>query len=218
VRVTITRDVTPQIRRDTRAQIRPGSSMVGTPVVYLSGGSMAAPVIQNGDTLIAQPQSALDDTRAAIAIGADEIPALQADVESLTTQLFSHTGTIGAVDTRMPGDQRVTVLDSLTHELRSRTRAAQPVAVLDSARHELSTVSKQAAAATDSLRGLTSLAGGTLDRLESDSTFIRAIRGTLAEMDTIQRLLMTPVGTVGRLSADSALRHQVKEASRTVPK
>src|SRR6266540_7519685 len=27
------------IRRDTRAQIRPGKSMIGVPVVYLSGGS-----------------------------------------------------------------------------------------------------------------------------------------------------------------------------------
>jgi len=217
VRVTIERDLAPLIRRDTRAQIRPGTSMLGTPVVYLSGGTPSAPALRNGDTLIAQPQSAFDETRAAIAIGVAQLPALQADVESLTTQLFSDRGTIGAVNTREPGDQRVTVLDALTHELRGRTRATKPVAVIDSARDALNTASTHALAATDSLRRLMTLAGGTLDKFESDSAFIAAIRGTLAELDTTQRLLTTPVGTLGRLRTDSALRHQVKEASRLRP-
>lgn len=217
VRVTIDKDLAPRVRRDTRAQIRPGSSMLGAPVVLLSGGTMTAPPIRQGDTLIAQPQTAFDETRAAIATGIDQLPALQADVESLTTQLFSHTGTIGAVNTREPGDQRVTVLDALTHELRTRTHEAKPVAVLDSARDALNMASKHARSATDSLRALMALAGGTLDRFESDSTLKGAIRGTLAEIDTTQRLLVTPVGTIGRLRTDSALSHQVHEASRTLP-
>ncbi len=217
VRVAIERDLAPLVRRDTRAQIRPGSSMLGAPVVYLSGGTPSSPALRNGDTLIAQPQSAFDETRAAIAVGVAQLPALQADVESLTTQLFSHRGTIGATNTREPGDQRFTVLDALTKELRGRTRATKPVAVVDSARDALNNASRHALAATDSLRLLMNLAGGTLDRFESDSVFLGAIRGTLAEVDTTQRLLTTPVGTLGRLRTDSALRHQVNEASRLRP-
>jgi len=61
------------------------------------------------------------------------------------------------------------------------------------------------------------LAGGTLDRLQSDSTLRRAIRSTRAEIDSTGRLLSTPAGTVGRLRTDTALRHQVHEASRGLP-
>lgn len=217
VRVEIDRDLAPRIRRDTRAQIRPGTSMLGTPVVYLSGGSLHSAAIRDGDTLIAQPQSAFDETRAAIAAGVDQLPALHADVESLTTQLFSRSGTIGAVNTREGGDQRITVLDALTHDLRRRTRAENPGPVLDSARDALNSASSHARAATDSLRRLLSLAGGTLDRLQSDSALIGAIRGARDKLDTTQRLLTTPVGTVGRLRTDSALSHQVRKVSRSMP-
>ncbi len=216
VRVTIPRDLAPRIRRDTRAQIRPGSSMLGSPVVYLSGGTLDAPVIRNGDTLVAQPQSAFDETRAAVAVGVAEIPELRADVESLTLQLFSRSGTIGAVGTRDVSDKRVTVLGALTRDLKRRTRATQP-RVLDTDRVALLDAVQHALAASDSLRRLVVLAGGSLDRLERDSTFVRAVRETRAEIDSTQRLLATPVGTAGRLSADSAIRHQLHEASRSLP-
>ena len=216
VRVAIPRELAPRIRRDTRAQIRPGSSMLGAPVVYLSGGTPGADAIRDGDTLIAQPQSAFDETRAAVAVAVGRIPALRADVESLTSQLFSHSGTIGAVNTREPGDERITVLDALSRTLERRTRATNPRG-LDSARVTLLYGARHALAAADSLRHLVVLAGGSLDRLERDPTFVRAVRETRAEIDSTQRLLTTPVGTVGRLHADSALRHQLDEASRALP-
>jgi hypothetical protein len=216
VSVTIPRDLAPRIRRDTRAQIRPGSSMLGSPVVYLSGGTLDAPIVRDGDTLVAQPQSAFDETRAAVAVAVAEIPALRADVESLTSQLFSSSGTIGAASTRETGDRRVTVLDGLARDLKRRTRATHP-RVLDTARVALLDAVQHALAAADSLRRLVVLAGGSLDRLERDSTFVRAVRETRAEIDSTQRLMTTPVGTAGRLSADSAILHQLHEASRSLP-
>ena len=217
VRIAIPVDLAPRIRRDTRSQIRPGTSMLGVPVVYLSGGTPSAAVVRDGDTLVAQPQGALDETRAAIAVAVDQVPALRADVESLTSQLFSHSGTIGAADTREVGDHRVTVLDGLTHDLTRRTLATKPAAVLDSARAALSHAAQHARAATDSVRHLMALAGGTLDRLEGDSTLLRAIRSTRAEIDSTGRLVTTPAGTAGRLRTDSAIRHQIHEVSRGSP-
>jgi hypothetical protein len=217
VRIAIPRDLAARIRLDTRAQIRPGTSMLGAPVVYLSGGSPSTAIIRDGDTLVAQPASAFDETRAAIAVAVASMPALRANVESLTSQLFSHSGTIGAANTREVGDQRVTVLDALTHDLRRRTRAANPVVTLDSARDAFNTDAQHMLAATDSLRRLVALAGGTLDRLERDSAFLGAIRSTRAEIDTLQRLLTTPAGTAGRLLTDSALSHQLREASHSLP-
>ena len=211
VRIAISRDLAPRIRSDTRAQIRPGTSMLGAPVIYLSGGTPQAAAIRAGDTLVAQPQSAFDETRAAVAVAVDQMPALRADVESLTSQLFSRSGTLGAVNTREVSDRRVTVLDALTHDLKRRARATKPVAVMDSARDALNTSAQHALAATDSLRRLAVLAGGTLDRLERDSTLLRAVRGTRAEIDTTQRMLTTPVGTLGRLRTDSAFQHQLRE-------
>jgi ABC-type transporter Mla subunit MlaD len=43
--------VRPLVRRDTRAQIRPGSSLIGAPVVHLVGGTPDAPEVAAGDTL-----------------------------------------------------------------------------------------------------------------------------------------------------------------------
>ena len=46
----------PQLRRDTRAQIRTGGSLLGAPVVTLFGGSSSEPLLQDGDTLRALSQ------------------------------------------------------------------------------------------------------------------------------------------------------------------
>jgi phospholipid/cholesterol/gamma-HCH transport system substrate-binding protein len=216
VAIEILKDLAPRIRRDTRAQIRPGTSMLGAPVVYLSGGSPSSPPVRDGDTIAAQPQSALDETRAAFARGEDQIPALRADVESLTSQLFSHTGTIGAVNTRTTDNPRVTVLDALTSDLRRRSRAAKPAVALDSLRDVFNTHAAHALAAADSLRRFLALPGGTLERLEQDTAFTRSVRDTRSELDSLQQLLATPSGTMGRLHADSALRHRLGEADKTL--
>lgn len=209
VRIAIPHDLAPRIRRDTRAQIRPGTSMFGAPVVYLSGGTVGAATLRDGDTLVAQPQSAFDETRAAVAVAVDQIPALRADVESLTSQLFSGSGTVG--------ERQGIVLDALTTDLKRRTRTTKPVSAADSARDALLAEAPRALAETDSLRRLITLAGGTLDRLDRDSAFVRAVRSTRAEIDSTRQLLATPVGTAGRLRTDSALRRQLHKASRSLP-
>jgi hypothetical protein len=212
VRIEILRGLAARIRHDTKAQIRPGTSMLGAPVVYLSGGTLNSPSVRDGDTLVAQPQSALDETRAVFADAESRLPELRADVESLTTQLFSHSGTIGAVNTREVGDERVTVLDALTTGLRRRTFAAKPTVSLDSLRNVFMLRTQHALAATDSLRRLAMLPGGTLERLEHDTAFVRAILETRAELDTTEQLLSTPTGTLGRMRVDSALRMRVAKA------
>lgn len=212
VQVEILRGLASRIRRDTKAQIRPGTSMLGAPVVYLSGGSTDSPVLRDGDTIIAQPQSALDETRAAFAIAEGRIPELRANVESLTSQLFSRTGTIGAVNTREGGDEHVTVLDALTTDLKRRTHAAQPTVSLDSLRNVFTIRTQHALAAADSMRRILMLPGGTLERLERDTAFVRAVRETRAELDTTEMLLSTPTGTLGRMHEDSALRQRVAKA------
>ncbi len=190
--------------------------MLGAPVVYLSGGTVASPPVQNGDTIVAQPQNALDETRAAFAIAESHIPELRADVESLTSQLFSQSGTIGAVNTREVGDARVTVLDALTTDLKRRTRAAQPTVSLDSLRNVFTTRTQHALAAADSLRRILMLPGGTLERLERDTAFVRAVRETRAALDTTEQLLSTPTGTLGRMRQDSALRRRVDQAKSSL--
>lgn len=212
VSIAVPRRLAHRIHRDTRAQIRPGTSMLGAPVVYLSGGSPNSPALVSGDTIIAQPQSALDETRAAFAQAEDQLPELRADVESLTSQLFSHNGTIGAVNTRVEGERQVTVLDALTTDLRRRTRAATPQVSLDSLRDVFTARTQRALAAADSLRRMLALPGGTLERLERDTAFVRAVRETRAELDTTARLLSTPNGTLGRMHADSALARRVAHA------
>src|SRR3954469_9644426 len=47
----ILKEALPTVRRDSYAQIRPGATLIGTPVVYISPGTIAAPGLRDGDTI-----------------------------------------------------------------------------------------------------------------------------------------------------------------------
>jgi MlaD protein len=194
-----------RLRRDSRAQIRPGSSMVGQPVVYFSGGSVGSREVNANDTIVASPQGALDETRAQFTDAAALVPALHAGVESLSTQLFSKSGTIGAASSDGPR------LRSLSIELAHRTklRSSGLDSLTKAARDQFESHITHLMTTTDSLQRIVVSPSSTLGRFQRDSTLIRAVLGVRAELDSTERLLTTPEGTLGRFATDSAIRRRL---------
>lgn len=123
----------PFVRRDTRAEIRSGASLIGAPVVYLSHGTSNAPSVVPNDTLATRPQADLDGVRAQVVVLAQDLPLVLGNVETMRHQLlFPANGTIGTL-TGDEGVRRFAVLTDRAARLSGRvSRRGGTVAALES--------------------------------------------------------------------------------------
>ncbi len=213
VSADILRHYAHRVRRDTRVQIGPGSSLVGAPVVFLSGGTAGAPAINDGDTLVSQPQRAFDETRSAYTSLGQQVPALYGDVRALLTQLSSPKGAIGAARTQ-EGPATTAVIRSLAGRLTKRALRRSPA--VGAMSDTLEARARRLLATADTLRRVLAAKEGTLDRFDRDSAIVQSIRDTRAQIDTTRRLLTTPAGTLGRLHTDDALRRRLADADSSL--
>jgi MlaD protein len=203
-----------RIRRDSRAQIRPGSSQLGSPVVFFSGGTPAAPAVQSGDTIISDPQSALDVTRAKFADFEQQIPEIKSDIDTLKATLFSTNGTFGSA--AREGDAQTTrEFKLLTRRLNQRRAKAQGSLVLV-ARGELITLAHRTLTTSDSILAMVRGDRSILARLRSDTTFTNTVDSTRAHLALVRTLLDTPAGTAGRIQVDSAIRRWLDDADASL--
>lgn len=110
-RVAITMDVLNRyvryIRRNSDVQIRPGGQLVGSPVVYISFGTNAAPPVRSGDTLRAQAQL---EARSGLA-----------DASSLGDSLHSIVGTVSTL--RSEFDTTLSAVSGVTRTSRQQIQA-----------------------------------------------------------------------------------------------
>jgi hypothetical protein len=203
-----------RIRRDSRAQIRPGSSQLGSPVVFFSGGTPGSPAVRSGDTLISDPQSAFDVTRAKFADFEQQIPEIRSDIDTLKTQIFSDNGTFGSA-TRISDVQAARQLKILSERMaRRRAQAAGSLALIG--RGNLVSLADHALATTDSLMALVRGDRGLLARMRADTAFAHTVASTRSELATVRALLASPQGTAGRMSADSAIRRALDDADASL--
>jgi len=203
-----------RIRRDSRAQIRPGSSMIGAPVVFFSGGTRTSPPLRAGDTIASDPQTQLDVTRAKFADFERQIPEIRQDVDTLKAELFSSNGSLGAA-TRSGDAATARELRVLARQLNARrSRAAGTLALLG--RGDLAARVQQLHAVVDSLRTIARAAPGGPRSMFGDTAFTSAVTAVGAELTAVHALLDSPQGTVGRLHVDSAVSRQLEATSDSI--
>ena len=203
------RDAT-RIRRNSRAQIRPGSSQLGSPVVFFSGGTPESPAVQSGDTLISDPESALDATRAKFADFEQQIPEIRSDIDSLKSQIFSNKSTFGSA-TRESDLRTAREFKVLTKSLaRRRAQAVGSLALIG--RGDLIKIANHALSAADSLIALARSEHGVVARLRADTAFAQSVASTRSELATVRTLLADPQLTAGRIQVDSAVRRTLDDA------
>lgn len=214
-RVVITAEVLdeyqPQIRRDSYAQIRPGGSFVGAPVLSITTGTDRTTALRDGDTLSTRVQADLEAVTSQAAVASRDFPAIIGNVKLLAAQLSGATSTIGAIIASDAGADQMSALARRSARLANQLGAGAGTVGL-AARGDAAARARQAAARLDTLRTLLASQQQALGTFRRDSTLVRSVQGLRDEVSIVRALLDEPRGTAGRALRDSALQRQITSA------
>jgi phospholipid/cholesterol/gamma-HCH transport system substrate-binding protein len=196
-----------QLRRDTRAQIRTGGSLLGAPVVTLSGGSAAQPLLEDGDTLYALRQLDQQSVTGSFAAAGEHVDPLRRNVARILVHLRDADGAIGA-SARGQGLAGAGEIGARVGQLASRFRGG-PVGRLLGANDPVRRRVAVATARADSIRRLLTEPAGTVGRFRRDSTLATQITAVRDEVAQLRALLDEPRGSAGRALHDGALAREL---------
>jgi hypothetical protein len=205
VKLEVLKSALPNIRKDSWAQIRAGGSLVSTPVVYISAGSLRSPQLHDGDTLRTLDQSKIGDLATQITDVAPKISSLATEVGLLGDKVSQPTGTIG--NFRTHGLPALPEFGGTMSRLSAKTRGNGTIGL--AMRHDLMGRASRAMARTDSIRALLASDKGSLGRFRKDTTLVTKAKGVMAELDTLQSLMSDPVGRIAAAHPDSALTREL---------
>src|SRR5688572_11133256 len=168
------------IRKNSFGDIRAGGNLIGSPVVYIGGGTAAAPPVKSGDTIAARVggKPGIDDQIDTLAAKLVRV----ADTTGRLLRLISdHTTTIGQF--RSTGMASMRRANTVSTDIMNRaTRGSGSLglahrgAVVDRIRGVM--------AQTDSIRFLLSSGSGNVGRFRADSTLKREFASVRAEVDS----------------------------------
>jgi phospholipid/cholesterol/gamma-HCH transport system substrate-binding protein len=192
------------IRRDSRVQIRSGSSVIGEPVVYVTTGTARQPVMHEGDTLRAVQQSDREGLTSDAALASKEFPGIVENVKLLSAQLHSAEGTIGALG--MGDAPEMRRLRARAGRLMSDLKSSDGTfGLMMSESDELRARAKRAMSQFDSLRVLLGSSEHSFGRFRRDSTIKSNVAEIRRELADVRRLAADSSGGIGRFRSDSAI-------------
>lgn len=189
------------IRRDARVDIRPGGNLIGTPVVYISGGTSRARALTTGDTLVTVSNSAFKPLGVRVASLGARMTMLADTAKRLASLIKSTRGTLGAFQQGglPPMPNTVGTMSALMD------KATQGDGSLGLAmRNDVGARLTHLMAATDSIRTLMTSGNGTLGRFRKDSTLMKSVAGIQAQVDSL-KMKFSGNGAITRARSDSAL-------------
>lgn len=192
----------PYLRRDSDVQIRPGSNLIGAPVVYLTVGSRRMPRVTSGDTLRARAQLESRPGVADISSLGDSVTTIAGEIKQVNSDFSTTVGEASSLRARAESQvsQVRNAMDRFSRRA-TTSRGTIALAVRDTAtlRAEVARLS----AVTDSLRATAASGSGTVGRFRRDSTLVLHARRTLATVDTLRDRLAAY--TTGPAHGDSTL-------------
>jgi phospholipid/cholesterol/gamma-HCH transport system substrate-binding protein len=205
IRIETLQSAMPNIRKDSWAQIRAGGSLIATPVVYISAGSLNYPQLRDGDTLRTRDQSKIGDIATQITDVAPKITGLASEVGLLTDKLSQPTGTIG--NFRAHGLPAPPEFGRTMSRLSAKLDGRGTIGL--ARRNNLLGRAARAMARTDSIRTLLASEKGSLGRFRKDTTLMTKAKGVMAELDTLRGLMSDPAGAIAAAHPDSALSREL---------
>ena len=197
------------VRRSSWASIRPGGSLIGAAVVYITVGSTRSTALHEGDTVYTRFSSHVGDLLTdfkSVRPALSDVIASAKDLNAMTTK---PGGTIGNV--RTYGFPRLPEVSARMSRLAGKASDGRGTIGLASRSH-LMTRASRAMAAADSIRTLVSSNKGTLGRFRRDTTLTTKAAEVLAELDKISALATGGAGALEATHPDSLL---TKELSHT---
>ena len=209
IRTEFLESALPNVRRSSWASIRPGNSLIGLAVVYISVGSTKSPQLHEGDTVRTRFSSHVGDLVTDIRTIMPQVSVLTASVKELNAKTKSTSGTVGNV--RAHGFPEMPEVSARMSRLTEKSTSGNGTVGLTSRTHLLVRASR-AMAAADSIRTLVSSNKGSLGRFRRDTTLTTKAKGVLAELDKLSALAASPAGALEATHPDSSL---TRELSRT---
>ena len=196
----------PNVRRDSYAQIKPASSLIGTLVVSISSGTATAPPLRDGDTIYARQRAAVASLSEDIGSVGPQFAALGAATKELADKINRPVGTIG--NYRASGLADLPDVSAGMSSVSGRATAGNGT-IGRAMRGEIRARASHAMAAADSIRTLMSSNRGSLGRFKRDTTLVTNAGHVLAEVDTLRTLLADPFGSIAAAHSDSTLTLQL---------
>jgi phospholipid/cholesterol/gamma-HCH transport system substrate-binding protein len=201
-----------QIRRDSRAQVRAGTSLIGPVVVYISAGTPGRPHVREGDTLSAGPQSDLELAGTKLSQATADIGPLVADARVVMSRVRDRNGTIGAMlaEGRSSGVAKLLgrFVSYREHTFNGDVESSNASSVMVRARSALARV--------DSLLALLASPRSSFGRFRRDSTLATSVAGLRDELTELNARFDSADGNAKRFSADSSLAQSVAESRRAM--
>jgi phospholipid/cholesterol/gamma-HCH transport system substrate-binding protein len=207
---------TDAIRRDAVAQIRPGGSMIGAVVVYLSPGSAATPAIRDGDTIRTSPQADIEGATARFGAAGKELPAILGNVRALRAELQATQGTAGALlheETAATAQLKTTAAQLARLRVRVGQARGSVSRLMDGT---LGARMSLVLARVDSVRTLLASPDGSLGRFRKDSTLVTDLADIQKQLARVNASLTESQGTAGRVLHDSAVFSAVGDVQREI--
>ena len=206
IKAAVLKEAMPSVRRDSYAQIRPGANLIGTPVVYISPGTMSSPGLRDGDTIHARPKAAIADLTEDIGSIGPEFRALGRATGELADKKDRPVGTLGNV--KANGLEDFPDIQAGIASLNARATASNGT-LANLNRSGVFARASHAIAAADSIKNLMSSGKGSVGRFRRDSTLGTQAKHVLAEIDTLRALVKSPVGTIAAVHSDSVLAREL---------
>jgi phospholipid/cholesterol/gamma-HCH transport system substrate-binding protein len=205
-----------QIRKDSFAQIRSGGSLIGAPVVYITPGSTATPMLADGDTVASKPQVDTEGLTSAVAMAGRELPVVMREAKQVRDEMRRATSRLSELQD--DGGVGLDVVGSRAAGLTRRaTRGEGTLPRLMRERTIMARVSS-AMRSADTIRALLKSDTASLGRFRRDSTLVRQIASVRDEVSILRGLMAQSRGTAGRVVNDKAVMGALAQVEKELTK
>ncbi|MDQ2888981.1 MAG: MlaD family protein [Gemmatimonadota bacterium] len=196
------------IRRNSDVQIAPGGQLIGSPVIYITPGTLKAEALDDGDTLRARAQM---EARSGIADASslgDSVTGIVATARTIRSQFDTTLQDVSSLASlsRKQAEAVRGALGNLSNRARS-SRGTLAEIMRDTSR--LRAESARLSSLADSIHAASS-GGGEIGRFRRDSTLIRQAHATMGSVSALKAQVARYTGsTVGgtEMAAQLARAH-----------
>jgi ABC-type transporter Mla subunit MlaD len=202
------------IRRDSRAEVRPGGSFIASPVVAIGPGTAGSPVVGERDTIRARAQANLAAMTSRFGQATRELPAVMADVKRVNQQLRNPRGTIGAFGSERAAVELAAVRERGGRLAASLSQRRGTLGRLLGGRGQLIARAETALARADSVQKLVASPGVGVGRFGGDGRLKTTVADIQNELSIVRAMLTEARGTAGRMTQDRAIVEALIEAER----
>jgi len=212
IAIRVIDEARPHIRRNSKVQVRAGTSLIGDQVVYLTSGTPDQLEIAPGDTLHAVEQTEFESVTSEAALASKEFPGIIENVKLIGMQLQSTEGTLGALGAT-PSPPSLGPLASRAERLvKSLGNSNGTIGLAMQGSAEWRAAAVGVIASVDSIQKLVTSNQHSLGRFRRDSSLAQSVTEARRQLARLQELASSPQGTIGRWSADSAIAQSLQRS------